>query len=214
LTPLERFDESLRARHKVECLIGIDEAGRGPLAGPVVAAAVWLPRRPLPELEPVRDSKKLSPARREEAFTLIRRVATGVGVGWALRKEIDDADILQATLSAMKRALSRVRPPVVPWGGLLVLVDGNRRIKDLDLPQQTLVSGDARSLCVACGSVVAKVVRDRWMRVLARRHPGYGFEQHKGYATQAHYEALQRLGPSPEHRLSFLRNFFEPSLPL
>jgi len=195
------FDEALRAHHKASLLIGVDEAGRGPLAGPVVAAAVLLgPGNPA-SLKAVRDSKALAPRRREDLFTAIRACALGVGVGWALPREIDSRNILQATFLAMRRAVSRLdlRGRPAP----LVVVDGNHAVPGLSHSQKALVKGDAFSLAVACASVVAKVVRDRWMERLDRLHPGYGFSVHKGYGTADHLSALDRLGPSSVHRLSF-----------
>jgi ribonuclease HII len=197
-SPLGTFDKELRSGLGFSALLGVDEAGRGPLAGPVVAAAVLLPPG-LEGFEGVRDSKTLTPRRRDELFSVIRARAAAVGVGWALREEIDRLNVLNATLLAMRRAVERARP----GPGTLVVVDGNRRVPGLRRPQRVVVDGDALSLCVAAASVVAKVVRDRWMRVLDRRHPGYGFLRHKGYGTPAHLSALRRLGPSPEHRRSF-----------
>ncbi|MBI5244504.1 MAG: ribonuclease HII [Elusimicrobia bacterium] len=182
-------------------LVGIDEAGRGPLAGPVAAAAVVLARRGLPELAGVRDSKKLTPKSREKLFPRIKACALGVGVGWALPREIDELNILNATLLAMRRAVGRLGLDGSP--GTWVLVDGNQEVPDLKLPQRTVVNGDALSLSIASASIVAKVVRDRWMAVLDRRHPGYGFGKHKGYGTAEHLSALRLLGPSVEHRRSF-----------
>lgn len=198
--PLQAFDKDILTGGRAARLIGTDEAGRGPLAGPVVAAAVWLEPGPHPELSSVRDSKELSPRRREALFGLIRSKALGVGMGWASASEIDRGDILRASLSAMRRALARVEAPVE---GTLVLVDGNREVPALGLAQKTLVGGDGLSLSVACASIVAKVLRDRWMRVLDSRYPGYAFSRHKGYGTREHLEALGRLGPCPEHRFTF-----------
>lgn len=197
---LAAYDNETRRRLGASSLIGIDEAGRGPLAGPVVAAAVLLPDRPLPELAGVRDSKKLTPKGRERLFPLIRSAAR-VGVGWALPEEIDRVNILQATFLAMRRALERLRlaPGESPWA----LVDGNQPVPGLSLRQKTVVGGDNLSLAIAAASVVAKVVRDRWMVVLESRHPGYGFAKSKGYGSAEHMEALRRLGPSPAHRRSF-----------
>ena len=191
------FDALIRRTLAVTEIIGVDEAGRGPLAGPVVAAAVRLGPRPHPSLTPVRDSKLLSPAKRAVLFERIREAALGVSVGWAHPREIEATDILEATLSAMRRAVLRLRPEA------LVLVDGPRPIPGLGRRQLAVVDGDARSLAVACASVVAKVVRDRWMERLDRRYPGYGLALHKGYGTAAHEEALVRLGPSPAHRRTF-----------
>lgn len=205
------FDFALRARRGARLLAGVDEAGRGPLAGPVVAAAVVLPPVPLPLLAGVRDSKRLAPARREELFPAVLACAVEVGVGWAEPEEIDARNILRASLLAMRRALGRLR---LDREGLLVVVDGDRLVPELDAAQEALVAADAFSLSVASASIVAKVVRDRWMKRLDRDFPGYGFARHKGYGTSEHYEALARLGPAPAHRRSFLRSHYELTLPL
>ena len=197
---LFQFDEALKARRQARFLAGIDEAGRGPLAGPVVAAAVVLKFPFSPELQPVRDSKVLSPAARERLFGTIRRCLIRSAVGWALPEEIDQRNILQASLLAMRRAFDRLG--LDPSQGLAV-VDGPWAVPGLSCRQEPIVDGDAQSLSVACASIVAKVVRDRWMERLHRVYPGYGFSSHKGYGTTAHLQALDRLGPSPIHRKSF-----------
>ena len=177
---------------------GIDEAGRGPWAGPVVAAAVILdPARLAPALAAaIDDSKVLSPARRRELFEAIRPVAR-VGVGAAAVREIDRLDILAATMTAMARAVTRLG--VVPD---LALVDGNRA-PALACPVRCVVGGDGRSLSVAAASIVAKVVRDRAMARLGARYPEFGWERNAGYGTARHRAALDRLGPTPHHRASF-----------
>jgi len=173
---------------------GVDEAGRGPLAGPVVAAAVILPACfDLPGLD---DSKKLTAAHRERLFDGIRRQAT-VGLGIADAAEIDVLNILQATLKAMRLAVQRLRLPAD-----YLLVDGITPVP-LPLPQKTLKQGDARSSSVAAASIVAKVVRDRMMVAYDRRYPGYGLAGHKGYGSAEHLAAIARLGPSPLHRRTF-----------
>ena len=175
---------------------GIDEVGRGCLAGPVVAAAVILPESAfVPGLD---DSKRLTPAQREELAAEIRRQAEAWAVGVATPAEIDALNIWHATRLAMRRALDGL--PVAPD---VVLVDG-RPVPDLGVPQEAVVDGDARCNCIAAASVLAKVFRDRWMAVLDAAYPGYGFGEHKGYATAAHREALRLRGPCPEHRFSFL----------
>lgn len=177
---------------------GVDEAGRGPLAGPVVAACVVLPEAPLPALDGLTDSKALSEARREHYFALLPEVALAIGVGSASPAEIDEINILQATFLAMRRAVEAA-------GALdALLVDGNKTIPRLVLPQRAIVKGDAKSLAIAAASVVAKVTRDRELLVLDGLHPGYGLARHKGYPTAAHRDAVRRLGPSPAHRASFL----------
>ena len=181
---------------------GIDEAGRGPLAGPVVAAAVVLPAGADAMLPGLDDSKRLTPARREALFDRIGEVARASAVASASRAEIDEHNILQATRLAMRRALEEVRRALAPATLQLVVVDGVTPI-DTSLPQRTLVRGDARSLHVAAASVLAKVTRDRVMVALDEQYPGYGFAAHKGYPTRAHREAIRLLGPCPVHRMSF-----------
>lgn len=178
-----------------EQVAGVDEVGRGPLCGPVVTAAVILdPARPIQGLN---DSKKLSEARREQLFEEICAKALAWSIGRAEVEEIDRLNILQATFLAMQRAVAglAVRPA-------LALIDGNR-CPQLDVPAAPVVQGDARVPAIAAASILAKVSRDREMRMLDQRYPGYGLAGHKGYPTPAHLEALQRLGPTPIHRRSF-----------
>ena len=181
-------------------ICGIDEAGRGPLAGPVCAAAVILPEGL--EIPGLNDSKKLTDKKRRELFPIIEEQALAYGIGWASQEEIDDINILQATFLAMSRAVEQlnIRPD-------LALVDGNRA-PTLDLPVETVVKGDSLSASIAAASVLAKVSRDDVMLRKAEEYPGYGFEVHKGYGTKAHYEALRTFGPSPIHRRTFLKKFY------
>lgn len=176
-------------------LAGVDEAGRGPLAGPVVAAAVLLPTGI--KLPGVTDSKQLTPDERERAFLRIVGAAQAVAVAFVEAEAIDALNILRATHRAMAIALSSL--PDLPH---LALVDG-RPVPGLPCPHLALVKGDCLSLSIAAASIVAKVVRDRHMVALDALHPGYGFAQHKGYPTAQHVRALSRLGPSPVHRHSF-----------
>ncbi|MDW7644527.1 MAG: ribonuclease HII [Desulfuromonadales bacterium] len=178
-----------------EAVAGIDEAGRGPLAGPVVAAAVILP--PVHDLPGLTDSKKLSARKRDELFPLIRRQAQAIGVGIVHAEEIDAIDILRATLRAMSLAVSRLRLPAD-----YLLIDGITPLPE-PIPQLTLKKGDSRSLSISAASVVAKVVRDRMMIAYDRRFPGYGFAGHKGYGSAAHMETIALLGPCPIHRRTF-----------
>jgi len=197
-----RFDAEARTRAQAARLVGVDEAGRGPLAGPVVVAAVVLPEEPSPALAEARDSKTMTPKGRERLFGVVRSEALAVSVAWAQPREIERDNILNATLLAMGRAARRAAAK--PGGGtVLVLIDGPRRVPALGLPQEAVVDGDAKSLCVAAASVIAKVVRDRWMSRLERRRPGYGFARHKGYGTKDHLSALDRLGPCDAHRRTY-----------
>jgi ribonuclease HII len=175
---------------------GVDEAGRGPLAGPVVVAAVILPRE-WPQRIALDDSKRMTPAAREVAFAEIRRRATAYRIAVVSAREIDRINILRATLAGMARAVAGLSCPADG-----VLVDGNQA-PPVAVPCRTVVGGDGRSLSIAAASVLAKVVRDRLMRVYDRRYPGWGFAAHKGYPTEAHRAALVRLGPSPIHRRTF-----------
>jgi ribonuclease HII len=175
---------------------GVDEAGRGPLAGPVVVAAVVLPPGWQPAVR-VDDSKRMPPPAREAAFAEIRRAALCWRICAVSAAEIDRVNILRATLAGMCRVVEALRPAAD-----FVLVDGNQA-PALRAPCRTVVRGDGISLSIAAASILAKVARDRIMRAYGERYPGWGFGQHKGYPTAAHREALQRLGPSPIHRASF-----------
>ena len=183
-----------------QVICGVDEAGRGPLAGPVCAAAVILP--PHLEIPGLTDSKKLTDKKRRELFPVIKEKAIAYGIGLASEKEIDEINILQATFLAMQRALDQlgVKPD-------LALIDGNRE-KDFGVPVKTVVKGDSLSMNIAAASVLAKVTRDDLMVELAEEYPQYGFEIHKGYGTKAHYAALTEHGPSPIHRRTFLKKFY------
>lgn len=190
-----------RAREQgYDLICGVDEAGRGPLAGPVCAAAVILPWDL--EIPGLNDSKKLTDARRRELFPVIQEKALAYGVAFASPQEIDDINILQATFLAMERAMSRlsVKPD-------LALIDGNRS-RDFGLPVETVVKGDARSANIAAASILAKVTRDDYMIEQSKIYPAYGFEVHKGYGTKRHYAALEEFGPCPIHRASFLKKFY------
>ena len=186
--------------HGFSLVCGVDEAGRGPLAGPVCAAAVILPANV--DIPGLNDSKKLSDKKRRELFPLIQEKAIAYGIGVADEKEIDAINILQATYLAMERAIKAlgVKPE-------FALIDGNRT-KDFGIPVQTVVHGDSLSASIAAASVLAKVTRDDMMLELAKRYPGYDFEIHKGYGTKAHYDALRRLGACPIHRTTFLKKFY------
>ena len=184
----------------IAVICGVDEAGRGPLAGPVCAAAVILP--PHLEIPGLDDSKKLSDKRRRELFPIIKEQAIAYGIGLASHEEIDEINILQATFLAMTRALAQLEGKAD-----FALIDGNRET-DFGIPVQTVVKGDSRSANIAAASVLAKVTRDDIMEAMAEEYPQYGFEIHKGYGTKAHYAALTAHGPSPIHRMSFLKKFY------
>lgn len=191
-------DACLEEGFQVIC--GVDEAGRGPLAGPVCAAAVILP--PHIEIPGLNDSKKLTDKRRRELYPIIKEQAIAYGIGFASHEEIDQINILQATYLAMERALAQltVKPD-------LALIDGNRA-KDFGLPVKTVVHGDSLSASIAAASVLAKVTRDDLMLQQDALYPQYSFAIHKGYGTKAHYEALRIHGPSPVHRMTFLKKFY------
>lgn len=183
-----------------EVICGVDEAGRGPLAGPVCAAAVILPKHL--DIPGLTDSKKLTDKKRRELFPLIQEQAVAYGIGLASQEEIDEINILQATFLAMERALAQLQ--VHPD---LALIDGNRE-REFGVPVQTVVKGDSLSANIAAASVLAKVTRDNLMMEIAQQYPRYGFEIHKGYGTKAHYEALRQYGACPIHRRSFLKKFY------
>ena len=183
-----------------ELICGVDEAGRGPLAGPVCAAAVILPKDL--EIPGLNDSKKLTDKRRRELFPVIKEQAIAYGIALVDHKTIDDINILQATYQAMAQAIANLQ--VKPE---LALVDGNRS-SDFGVQVHTVVHGDSLSASIAAASVLAKVTRDDYMLEMAQTYPGYGFEIHKGYGTKAHYAALTELGASPIHRMSFLKKFY------
>lgn len=178
-------------------LCGVDEAGRGPLAGPVCAAAVILPRGL--EIEGLNDSKKLSEKKREALFDLICTEAVSYGIAFASVEEIESMNILNAAMKAMNRAIAKLSPQPS-----LALIDGNRN-SAIELPSRCIVKGDSKCADIAAASVLAKVTRDRYMLQMAEKYPQYGFEKHKGYGTKLHYEALREYGPCDIHRPSFLR---------
>lgn len=196
---LWEIENSLYAEgYKMIC--GVDEAGRGPLAGPVCAAAVILPKGL--ELPGLNDSKKLTDKKRRELFPIIKEQAIAYGIGLASHEEIDEINILQATYLAMERAMQQLEGKAD-----FALIDGNRA-KDFGLPVRTVVKGDSLSASIAAASILAKVTRDDIMLEMAEKYPEYGFDVHKGYGTKAHYEALRVHGHSPIHRMTFLRKFY------
>ena len=180
-------------------ICGIDEAGRGPLAGPVVAGAVILPGDC--EILYLNDSKKLSPAKREALYDEIMDKAEAVGVGMASPARIDEINILQATYEAMREAVAALN--VAPD----LLLNDAVTIPGISIPQVPIIKGDAKSVSIAAASIIAKVTRDRLMVQYDKILPGYGFAQHKGYGSREHIEAIRRLGPTPIHRQTFIKNF-------
>lgn len=180
-----------------ELICGVDEAGRGPLAGPVCAAAVILPRDI--EIPGLNDSKKLSEKKREELFDLIKEKAISYGIAFASVEEIEELNILSATFLAMNRAIAQLSPKPQ-----LALIDGNRT-KGIEIESRCVVKGDSKCADIAAASILAKVTRDRYMLQMSEKYPQYHFDKHKGYGTKLHYEALREFGPSEIHRLSFLK---------
>ncbi|MDD6611154.1 MAG: ribonuclease HII [Clostridiales bacterium] len=192
------MDKEIEIRAKgFTAVCGIDEAGRGPLAGPVVAAAVILPEGI--QLPGVNDSKKITEKKREILFDFVKEHALAYGIGEASETEIDEINILQATFLAMRRAVEALQLPAD-----YALVDGNR-IQGLPIPAETVIGGDGKVLSIAAASILAKVTRDRYMRDMAAQYPEYGFEKHKGYGTKAHYAAIEQYGICPLHRKTFLK---------
>ena len=199
MTDMFEFEKKYTAEgYKLIC--GVDEAGRGPLAGPVCAAAVILPEEA--DIPGLNDSKKLSDKKRRELFPVICEKAVAYGIGFADHKEIDEINILQATYLAMERAIANlsVKPD-------FALIDGNRA-KDFGIPLETIVGGDGRSASIAAASILAKVTRDDYMLQAENEYPGYDFAVHKGYGTKAHYAALTEKGPCSIHRMTFLKKLY------
>lgn len=210
---LFEFDKNQALNLESNFLIGIDEAGRGPLAGPVVACACYIPDNLGPSFSDVNDSKKLTAAKREELFERLTHSEVLYGVGFATAAEIDQLNILQATFLAMRRAAQKF----VRIQQAVALIDGPHPAAGLTLRQQPIIDGDAYSLVIAAASIIAKVTRDRYMAQLDKIYPGYNFAGHKGYGTPKHLQALRELGPCKEHRTTFapVRNILlTPSLPL
>ena len=190
------FDSAFEAH---ELIVGIDEVGRGPLAGPVVAAAVILP--PQVELFGLKDSKKLNSQKREVLYQEIQEAALAIGVGIVDAQRIDEINILQATFEAMRQALSQISTDYK-----CILVDGNKEIPHVKSMQHAIIGGDNKSASIAAASVVAKVTRDRMMEKYAEIYEGYDWENNKGYGSSKHYDAIRSQGITPLHRKSFLKN--------
>ena len=196
---LWQIEDELKLRG-IGAICGVDEAGRGPLAGPVCAAAVILPEHL--QIPGLNDSKKLSDKKRRELFPIIKEQAIAYGIAFASVEEIDEINILQATFLAMERAVAQLNGQAD-----FALIDGNREPK-LDIESMAVVKGDSRSASIAAASILAKVTRDDYMEELASRYPQYGFEVHKGYGTKRHYQAIEQFGMCPAHRRSFLKKFY------
>lgn len=193
----EDFLWRIRMIYLDDKICGVDEAGRGPLAGPVCAAAVILPDKI--EIDGLNDSKKLSEKRREELYDIIVEKAVTFAVAFASVEEIEKYNILEATFMAMNRAIEQLDP--VPEK---CLIDGNRN-KGIILPSEAVVKGDSKYACIAAASILAKVTRDRYMYEMAEKYPQYSFDRHKGYGTSEHYSAIREYGPCEIHRMSFLK---------
>ena len=194
------FEQQAAARG-YSAICGVDEAGRGPLAGPVCAAAVILPENTV--IDGVNDSKKLSEEKREALFDVICETARSYSIAYASVEEIEELNILNATMLAMKRAVEGLDVKAD-----YAMIDGNRT-PDLEIESEFIIKGDAKSMSVACASILAKVSRDRLLYEYAKEYPQYGFEKHKGYGTKAHTEALKEYGPCPYHRMSFLKKILK-----
>ena len=196
---LEFEKEALAKGYKSVC--GVDEAGRGPLAGPVCAAAVILPEGVI--IDGVNDSKKLSEKKRESLFDVIREQALSYSIAYATVDEIEEINILNATMLAMRRAIDGLEIKAD-----YAMIDGNK-IPPLDIDAECSVKGDAKSMLIACASILAKVSRDRLLYKYAEEYPMYGFDKHKGYGTKVHREAILKYGPCPYHRKSFLKKLYK-----
>lgn len=196
---LEFEKEALAKGYKSVC--GVDEAGRGPLAGPVCAAAVILPEGVI--IDGVNDSKKLSEKKRESLFDVIREQALSYSIAYATVDEIEEINILNATMLAMRRAIDGLEIKAD-----YAMIDGNK-IPPIDIDAECIVKGDAKSMSIACASILAKVSRDRLLYKYAEEYPVYGFDKHKGYGTKVHREAILKYGPCPYHRKSFLKKLYK-----
>ena len=196
---LEFEQEAINKGYHRVC--GVDEAGRGPLAGPVCAAAVILPENTI--IEGVNDSKKLSEKKRETLFEVIKAEAVSYSIAYASVEEIESMNILNATMLAMKRAVEGLDVKAD-----YAMIDGNR-LPDLCIDSECIIKGDAKSMSIACASILAKVSRDRLLYKYAEEYPMYGFDKHKGYGTKAHTAAIKEFGPCPYHRMSFLKKILK-----
>lgn len=188
-------------------IIGVDEAGRGPLAGPVISSAVYL-KNYIVELDEINDSKKLTEKKREKLFDIIKENFY-IGIGISDEKEIDEINILNATFLSMRRAIKDLEKKGVSLEDKRILVDGNHKIRECTLNQEAIIKGDGKSLAIAAASIIAKVTRDRMMIELDKKYPGYGFISHKGYGTKKHRDVLIEKGKTPIHRVSFLKKILD-----
>ena len=202
LTILKQIEEEIYNKEDVKYICGIDEAGRGPLAGPVVVASVIMPKDSM--IEGVNDSKKVSEKKREKLYEEITNTAIAWGVGIIDQREIDEINILNATKKGLTNSLKEleIKPD-------LILVDALTNIDTLGIPYRSIIKGDAKSYSIAAASIIAKVTRDRIMRQWDELYPEYGFEKHKGYGTKMHIDAIKKYGPCPLHRKSFIKNFIK-----
>ena len=202
LTILKQIEEEIYNKEDVKYICGIDEAGRGPLAGPVVVASVIMPKDSM--IEGVNDSKKVSEKKREKLYEKITNTAIAWGVGIIDQREIDEINILNATKKGLTNSLKEleIKPD-------LILVDALTNIDTLGIPYRSIIKGDAKSYSIAAASIIAKVTRDRIMRQWDELYPEYGFEKHKGYGTKMHIDAIKEYGPCPLHRKSFIKNFIK-----
>lgn len=200
LINLKEIEENLYKEKNLQYICGIDEAGRGPLAGPVVVAACIMPRNSM--IEGVNDSKKVSEKKREELFEIITNEAISYGVGIIDQKEIDRINILNATKEGLTMAVKELNPRPD-----LIIVDALTKIDTDGIPYESIIKGDAKCYSISCASIIAKVTRDRIMREWDQVYPQYGFIKHKGYGTAAHINAIKKYGPCPIHRKSFIKHF-------
>ena len=205
LTKLKEIEEEIYNKNsQIKYICGIDEAGRGPLAGPVVVASVIMPRESI--IEYINDSKKVTEKRREELYDIIKKEAIAYSVGTIDEKEIDEINILNATKKGLTNSLKElnIKPD-------LILVDALKEIDTLGIPYESIIKGDARCYSISAASILAKVTRDRIMREYDKKYPEYGFEKHKGYGTAFHISKIKEIGPCPIHRRTFIKNFIHPN---
>ena len=193
------FDKEIFTNHSPTHIIGIDEAGRGCLAGPVVSASFIMPKNFINIYKGATDSKKLTPTKREKIFRQIIANPKNFGVGFSCNREIDKINILNATFLSMKRSHQKFSK----ISGTLTLVDGNHKIRGVNINQMPVIKGDSKSLAIGLASIVAKVTRDRYMLILDKMYPEYGFAGHKGYPSKSHIEAIKKYGICPAHRTSY-----------